>query len=130
MHRMSSYGRSARAGRGTALGSVGGKGQQQGRQDRHRTQKASGPQGRPFFRACAAVKADKLHRVYYGPITQQEPKLIGRLLHVFDYQARQLGFDVGPVRGKMRYMFFLVTKGRLERFKEELASFDAGLLFR
>ncbi|GAA4365837.1 hypothetical protein GCM10023185_36460 [Hymenobacter saemangeumensis] len=74
------------------------------------------------------VTREQLDRVYYGPLTPQEPKLIGNLLRVFGYQSRQLGFDVGPVRGKMRYMFFLATKVGLERFRAELASFDADSL--
>ena len=71
------------------------------------------------------IDADQLHRVYYGPLAKQEPKLIGSLLRAFGYQAMLLGFDVGPVRGKMRYMYFLATKGRLGRFNQDLASFDA-----
>lgn len=72
-----------------------------------------------------AVDTDQLHRVYYGPLVKQEPKLIQNLLGVFGYQAMLLGFEVGPIRGKMRYMLFLKTKGRLERFQQELAGFDA-----
>ena len=75
-----------------------------------------------------AVEADQLHRVYYGPLVKQEPKLIQSLLGAFGYQAMLLGFDVGLVRGKMRYMFFLATKGRLERFNQDLAGFDAASL--
>ncbi|GAB3585626.1 hypothetical protein GCM10027345_34120 [Hymenobacter daeguensis] len=88
------------------------------------------PAGLPgLLEICAdlnlPVTREELDRVYYGPLTQQEPKLIGYLLRVFGYQARQLGFDVGPVRGKMRYMFFLATQGRLKRFQAELTTFDA-----
>lgn len=72
-----------------------------------------------------AVDAEQLHRVYYGPLVKQEPKLIQNLLGVFGYQAMLLGFDVGPIRGKMRYMLFLKTKGRLDRFQQELSAFDA-----
>ncbi|GAA4394005.1 hypothetical protein [Hymenobacter koreensis] len=72
-----------------------------------------------------AVDREQLHRVYYGPLVKQEPKLIQNLLGVFGYQAMLLGFDVGPMRGKMRYMLFLKTKGRLDRFQQELAAFDA-----
>jgi len=71
------------------------------------------------------VDAEQLRRVYYGPLVKQEPKLIQNLLGVFGYQALLLGFDVGPIRGKIRYMLFLKTKGRLERFQQELAAFDA-----
>lgn len=71
------------------------------------------------------VGADELNRVYYGPLAQQEPELIRNLLSVFGYQAMQLGFDVGPVRGKKRYMFFLATAGRLKQFQLDLASFTA-----
>lgn len=71
------------------------------------------------------VDAQQLDRVYYGPLVQQEPRLIQSLLGVFGYQATLLGFDVGPVRGKVRYMLFLKTQGRLTRFQQELAGFDA-----
>lgn len=72
-----------------------------------------------------AIDAEQLHRVYYGPLVKQEPKLIQNLLRVFGYQASLLGFDVGPTRGKTRYMLFLATQGRLDRFQRELADFDA-----
>lgn len=72
-----------------------------------------------------AIDAEQLRRVYYGPLVKQEPKLIQNLLRVFGYQAMLLGFDVGPIRGKMRYMLFLATQGRLEHFQRELAAFDA-----
>lgn len=73
------------------------------------------------------VNAQQLDWVYYGPLVKQEPKLIQSLLGVFGYQATLLGFDVGPIRGKMRYMFFLKTKGRLVRFQQELEDFDAAV---
>ncbi|SDY92103.1 hypothetical protein [Hymenobacter psychrophilus] len=72
-----------------------------------------------------AIATEQLHQVYYGPLVKQEPKLIQSLLGIFGYQARLLGFDVGPIRGKTRYMLFLKTKGRLGRFQQELAAFDA-----
>ncbi|MBG8556025.1 hypothetical protein [Hymenobacter guriensis] len=74
-----------------------------------------------------AVDAQQLDWVYYGPLVKQEPKLVQNLLGVFGYQATLLGFDVGPIRGKMRYMLFLKTKGRLARFQQELADFDAAV---
>ena len=72
-----------------------------------------------------AINAEQLHQVYYDPLVKQEPKLIQNLLSVFGYQVMLLGFDVGPIRGKMRYMLFLKTKGRLDHFQQELATFDA-----
>jgi hypothetical protein len=93
------------------------------------------PAGLPGLLECCAdlnlaIDADQLHRVYYGPLANQEPKLIRSLLGVFGYQAMLLGFDVGPIRGKVRYMFFLSTLGRLERFKQDLADFDADPLYK
>ncbi|MBW3127145.1 hypothetical protein [Hymenobacter profundi] len=71
------------------------------------------------------VDEEALHKVYYGPLLQAEPALVGTLLGVFGYQAQHIGFEMGPVAGKRRYLFFLATEGRLNRFKAELAAFDA-----
>lgn len=72
-----------------------------------------------------AIDADQLHRVYYGPLVKQEPKLIQSLLRVFGYQAMLSGFDVGPMRGETRHMLFLATQSCLECFQRQLAIFDA-----
>ena len=72
-----------------------------------------------------AIDAEQLHRVYYGPLVKPELKLIQNLLRVFGYQASLLDFDVGPIPSKTRYMLFLATQGRLDRFQRELADFDA-----
>ncbi|GAA4504082.1 hypothetical protein GCM10023172_29910 [Hymenobacter ginsengisoli] len=75
-----------------------------------------------------ALDTDQLHRVYYGPLIKPEPKVILSLLRVFGYQAMLLGFDLGPVKDKVRHLFFLATKGRLGHFKKQLADFDADSL--